>query len=57
MVVILLLLNYGINHTTDGPFVEFDATVSGGTVSLKAKEVGAASMGNFTFKGNRINLF
>ena len=53
------IVEYGINYTTDDPFVEYGAIVNSDTnvVSLTARAAGSASMTNNTFKGNRINLF
>jgi len=51
------LIEYGINSTTAEPFVEYGAIVSSGTVTLTAKGVGGNLISNFTFKGNRLNLF
>jgi len=51
------LVEYGINSTTAEPFVEYGAIVSSGTVTLTAKGVGGNLISNFTFKGNRLNLF
>jgi hypothetical protein len=51
------IVEYGINSTTPEPFAEYGAIVSSGTVSLTAKGVGASVISNFTFKGNRLNLF
>ena len=51
------IVEYGINSTTPEPFAEYGAIVNSGTVSLTAKGVGANVISNFTFKGNRLNLF
>jgi len=51
------IVEYGINSTTPDPFAEYGAIVSSGVVSLTAKGVGASVISNFTFKGNRLNLF
>ena len=51
------VVEYGINSTTPESFVEYGAIVNSGTVSLTAKGVGANVISNFTFKGNRLNLF
>ena len=48
---------YALNHTTVFPFVEFGAEVINGRVSLSAIALEGKDMGNFTFKGNRSNLF
>ena len=48
---------YALNHTTFDPFVEFGAEVVGGRVCLSAVALGGSNMANFTFKGNRSNLF
>ena len=48
---------YALNHTTFDPFVEFGAEVIGGRVCLSAVALGGSNMANFTFKGNRSNLF
>ncbi len=51
------VVEYGINSTTPECFVEYGAIVNSGTVTLTAKGVGASVISNFTFKGNRLNLF
>jgi|10_taG_2_1085330.scaffolds.fasta_scaffold00417_2 hypothetical protein len=51
------VVEYGVNHTTSEPFVQYGAVVSGGTVSLTAQKTGAYDMADFEFKGNRLNLF
>lgn len=51
------IVEYGINHTTANPFVEFGAFTVSTTVFLTAKEVASADMEKFSFKGNRLNLF
>ena len=51
------IVEYGINYTTDDPFVEYGAIVDSNIVSLTAKAINSSSMINNTFKGNRINLF
>ncbi len=51
------VVEYGINSTTPECFVEYGANVNSGTVTLTAKGVGASVISNFTFKGNRLNLF
>jgi len=51
------VVEYGINSTTPDSFVEYGAIVSSGTVTLTAKGVGSSLISNFTFKGNRLNLF
>ena len=51
------IVEYGINSTTPDPFAEYGAIVSSGVISLTAKGVGASVISNFTFKGNRLNLF
>ena len=51
------LVEYGINSTSTDPFVEYGAIVQSGNLSLTAKGVGGSLMSNFTFKGNRTNLF
>ena len=51
------VVEYGINSTTSDSFVEYGAIVNSGTVTLTAKGVGASVISNFTFKGNRLNLF
>lgn len=48
---------YALNYTTFDPFVEFGAEVVGGRVCLSAVALGGSNMANFTFKGNRTNLF
>ena len=51
------IVEYGVNHTTSEPFVQYGAVVSGGTVSLTAQKTSGYDMSDFEFKGNRINLF
>ena len=51
------VVEYGINSTTPECFVEYGANINSGTVTLTAKGVGASVISNFTFKGNRLNLF
>ena len=51
------IVEYGINHTTANPFVEFGAFTVSTTVFLTAKQVASADMEKFSFKGNRLNLF
>lgn len=48
---------YALNHTTVFPFVEFGAEVINNRVSLSAIALESKNMANFTFKGNRSNLF
>jgi hypothetical protein len=49
---------YGLNHTTVFPFVEFGAEVISGThIQLSAIALESKDMSNFVFKGNRSNLF
>jgi len=48
---------YALNHTTVFPFVEFGAEVINDRVSLSAIALEGKDMANFTFKGNRANLF
>ena len=49
---------YGLNHTTVFPFVEFGAEVISGThIQLSAIALESKDMANFIFKGNRSNLF
>lgn len=49
---------YGLNHTTVFPFVEFGAEVISGThIQLSAIALESKDMANFVFKGNRSNLF
>ena len=55
---IAVATEYGLNHTTVFPFVEFGAEVVSGThIQLSAIALEGKSMGNFVFKGNRANLF
>ena len=55
---IAVATEYGLNHTTVFPFVEFGAEVVNGThIQLSAIALEGKSMGNFVFKGNRANLF
>jgi len=49
---------YGLNHTTLFPFVEFGAEVVSGThIQLSAVALDGKDMTNFVFRGNRSNLF
>ncbi len=49
---------YSLNHTTVFPFVEFGAEVITSThIQLSAIALEGKTMSNFTFKGNRSNLF
>ncbi len=48
---------YALNHTTVFPFVEFGAEVINDRVSLSAIALEGKDMANFSFKGNRSNLF
>jgi hypothetical protein len=49
---------YGLNHTTLFPFVEFGAEVVSGThIQLSAVALEGKDMANFVFRGNRSNLF
>ena len=55
---IAVATEYGLNHTTVFPFVEFGAqVVSNNSITLSAIALDGKSMSNFTFKGNRANLF
>ena len=55
---IAVATEYGLNHTTVFPFVEFGAEVVSGThIQLSAIALEGKNMANFTFKGNRSNLF
>ena len=55
---IAVATEYGLNHTTVFPFVEFGAEVVSGThIQLSAIALEGKTMGNFIFKGNRANLF
>ena len=55
---IAVATEYGLNHTTVFPFVEFGAqVVSNNHITLSAIALDGKSMSNFTFKGNRSNLF
>ena len=54
---IAVATEYGLNHTTVFPFVEFGAQVVNNDISLSAIALDGRTMGNFTFKGNRSNLF
>jgi len=55
---IAVATEYGLNHTTVFPFVEFGAqVVSNNNIALSAIALDGRSMSNFTFKGNRSNLF
>ena len=49
---------YGLNHTTVFPFVEFGASIVNGThIALSALPLDGRTMNNFIFKSNRSNLF
>jgi|13_taG_2_1085334.scaffolds.fasta_scaffold02012_6 hypothetical protein len=54
---IAVATEYALNHTTVFPFVEFGAEVVNGRVCLSAVALESKNMNNFTFKGNRSNLF
>tara|TARA_R110001599_G_C12230366_1_gene657999 strand:- start:259 stop:2349 length:2091 start_codon:yes stop_codon:yes gene_type:complete len=54
---IAVATEYALNHTTVFPFVEFGAEVINNRVSLSAIALESKNMANFTFKGNRSNLF
>lgn len=54
---IAVATEYSLNHTTVFPFVEFGAEVIGNSVCLSAVALEGKDMSNFTFKGNRSNLF
>lgn len=54
---IAVATEYALNHTTVFPFVEFGAEVINNRVSLSAMALEGKDMANFTFKGNRSNLF
>lgn len=55
---IAVATEYGLNHTTVFPFVEFGAEVVTGThIQLSAIALESKNMSNFVFKGNRSNLF
>ncbi|MDB4396068.1 hypothetical protein N9Z65_00465 [bacterium] len=55
---IAVATEYGLNHTTIFPFVEFGAEIISGThIQLSAMALESKSMPNFVFKGNRSNLF
>lgn len=55
---IAVATEYGLNHTTVFPFVEFGAqVVSNNHIALSAIALDSKTMSNFTFKGNRSNLF
>ncbi len=55
---IAVATEYGLNHTTVFPFVEFGAqVVNNNNISLSAIALDGRTMSNFTFKGNRVNLF
>ena len=54
---IAVTTEYSLNHTTVFPFVEFGAEVVNGRVCLSAVALEGKDMSNFTFKGNRSNLF
>ena len=50
------IVEYGINSTREDGVVEYGAICSSGIVSLTAKGL-VGSMADFTFNGNRVNLF
>jgi len=54
---IAVATEYSLNHTTIFPFVEFGAEVVGNSICLSAVALEGKDMSNFTFKGNRSNLF
>jgi len=55
---IAVATEYGLNHTTVFPFVEFGAEVVSSThIQLSAVALESKTMSNFVFKGNRSNLF
>jgi len=55
---IAVATEYGLNHTTVFPFVEFGAQVINNKhISLSAIALDGRAMNNFIFKGNRANLF
>ena len=54
---IAVATEYALNHTTVFPFVEFGAEVVNDRVCLSAVALESKNMNNFTFKGNRSNLF
>jgi hypothetical protein len=55
---IAVATEYGLNHTTVFPFVEFGAqVVSNNHIALSAIALDGKTMSNFIFKGNRSNLF
>jgi hypothetical protein len=54
---IAVATEYALNHTTVFPFVEFGAEIVNGRVCLSAVALESKNMNNFTFKGNRSNLF
>ena len=55
---IAVATEYGLNHTTVFPFVEFGAVVQNGThLTLSAISLEGKTMTDFRFKGNRTNLF
>jgi hypothetical protein len=55
---IAVATEYGLNHTTLFPFVEFGAEVVSSThIQLSAVALESKTMSNFVFKGNRSNLF
>ena len=55
---IAVATEYGLNHTTVFPFVEFGAqVVNSSNIILSAVALDGRTMSNFTFKGNRANLF
>jgi len=56
--IIAVVSEYGLNHTTVFPFVEFGATIVNGThIALSAIPLEGKTMNSFVFKGNRSNLF
>jgi hypothetical protein len=55
---IAIASEYGLNHTTVFPFVEFGASVVNGShIVLSAIPLDGRTMNNFIFKSNRSNLF
>ncbi len=55
---IAVATEYGLNHTTVFPFVEFGAEVVSSThIQLSAVALEGKNMSSFVFKGNRSNLF
>jgi hypothetical protein len=55
--VIAVTTEYGLNHTTEFPFVEFGGGVIDDSVGIYAVASEGHNMQNFIFKGNRVNLF